>query len=68
MLIIRKSNFINTASGIVTLCRWLSGMQVEKEFLLNLHTGRPLTECDYTRCCISTICPPDDEQNFARNM
>jgi len=28
-------------------------MQVE-QFLLDLHTGRPLTESDYTRCCINT--------------
>jgi len=47
-------NFINTASGIVTLCKWLSDMQVE-QFLLYLHTGQPLTESDYTRCCINTI-------------
>ena len=29
-------------------------MQVEQE-LLDLHTGRPPTENDYTRCCINTI-------------
>ena len=46
--------FINTASGIVTLCKWPSGMHVEQE-LLDLLTGRPLTESDYTRCCINTI-------------
>ena len=34
--------FINTASGIVTLCKWPFDMQVEQE-LLDLHTGRPLT-------------------------
>ena len=45
----QEFNCINTASGIVTLCKWPSGMQVEKE-LLDLHTGRPLTESDYTRC------------------
>jgi len=28
-------------------------MQVE-QFLLDLHTGRSLTETDYTRCCITT--------------
>jgi len=45
-------------------------MQVEKElqFLLDLHTGRPLTESDYTRSCINTIWPPDDEHVLARNM
>jgi len=29
----------NTASGIVTLCRWPSGAQVER----GLYTGRPPT-------------------------
>ena len=42
---------INTAYGIITLCKWPSGMQVEQ---LDLHTGRPLTESDYSRCCINT--------------
>ena len=32
--------------------QWPSGRRVEQE-LLDLHTGRPLTECDYTRCCIN---------------
>ena len=50
----QEVNCINTASGIVTVCKWPSGMQVE-QFLLDLHTGRPLTERDYTRCCIDTI-------------
>jgi len=45
---------VNTASVIVTLCKWLSGMQVQQE-LPDLHTGRPLTESDYTRRCINTI-------------
>ena len=35
---------------ISTLCKWPSGM-------LNLHTGRPFTESDYTRCCINTTDP-----------
>ena len=38
MLIITRSNCINTASGI------------------------------YTRCCINTIRPPDDEHRVVRNM
>ena len=42
-------NCINTASGIVTLCKWPSGRQVE----LDLHTGRPFTESEYTRCRIN---------------
>jgi len=29
VLIIRRSNLYYTASGIVTLCRWPSGAQVE---------------------------------------
>jgi len=41
-------------------------MQVEQ--LLDLHTGRPLTESGDTRCCISTVWPPDDEHDVARNM
>jgi len=34
-----------------------SGTQVEMElqFHLDLHTGRPLTQSDYTRSCIHTI-------------
>ena len=38
------------------------------QFPLDLHTGRPLTESDYTGCCISTIWPPDDEHDDAWNM
>jgi hypothetical protein len=60
MLIIRRLNCIDAASGIVTLSKWLSGAQVEK-FPLNLCTGQPMTESDDTRCCINTIKPPDDE-------
>ena len=33
---------------------WPSGMHFE-QFLLELRTGRPLTENDYTRCLINTI-------------
>ena len=67
MLIIRTSNCINTASGIVNLCKWPYGMQVKKE-LLDLHTGRPFTEIDYIRCCINKIEPPDDAHDIVRNM
>ena len=45
---------INAACDIVNLCKWPSGMRVERE-LLDPHTGRPLTESDYIRCCINTI-------------
>ena len=51
VLIIRRSNFFNTASVIVTARREGTGEQ----FPLDLHTGRPLTDSDYTRCCVSTI-------------
>ena len=37
MLIIWRSNCTNTASGIVTLCKWPSGMQVES----SLSTCKP---------------------------
>ena len=63
MLIIRRLNCIDAAPGIVTLSKWLSGAQVERElkFPLNLCTGQPLTEGDDTRSCINTVHPPDDE-------
>ena len=63
MLIIRRLNFIDAASGIITLSKGLSGAQVKRglQSSLNLCTGRPLTESDDTRCCINKIQPPDDE-------
>ena len=39
MLIVRRSKFYYTASGIVTLFRWPSGAQAES----GLCTGRPPT-------------------------
>jgi hypothetical protein len=40
VLIIRKSNCINAACGIVTLCRWPSGAQVERGLVgMHLSTG-----------------------------
>jgi len=33
MLIIRMLNCIDAASGIITLSKWLSGAQVEREYL-----------------------------------
>ena len=35
---------------------------------LNRHTVRPFTESDDSRGCNNTICPPEDEQDTARNM
>jgi hypothetical protein len=62
MLIIRRIDCINTASGIVTLCKCLVSARVKRGLsALNLCTDQPLTVSDDTRCCINTIYPPDDE-------
>ena len=70
LLIIRRTNCINTASSIVTLCKRLYRMQVESglQSVLHLHIVRLLIEGDDTRGCGYTIGPPDDEQRAARNM
>jgi len=60
LLILRRTNCIATASGIVTLCKQQYSMQV--------HTVRLFAEGDDTRGCGDTICPPEDEQRAARNM
>ena len=69
LLIIRRTNCITTASGIVTLCKQPYSMRVEigLQSALHLHTVRLLTEGDDTRGCGDTIGPPDDEQRAARN-
>ena len=70
LLILRRTNCITTASGIVTLCKQPYSMQVESglQTALHLHTVRLFTEGDDTRDCGDTICPPEDEQRAARNM
>ena len=70
LLIIRRTNCITTASGIVTLHKQPYSMQVESgmQSALHLHTVRLLTEGDDTRGCGDTIGLPDDEQRAARNM
>ena len=70
LLILRRTNCISTASGIVTLCKQPYRMQVESglQSALHLHTVRLFTEGDDTRGCGDTICPPEDEQRAARNM
>jgi len=70
LLILRRTNCITTASGIVTLHKQLYSMQVESglQSALQLHTVRLFTEGDNTRGCGGTICPPEDEQRAARNM
>ena len=70
LLILRRTNCITTASGIVTLCKQPYSMQVESELqsALHLHTVRLFTEGDDTRGSGDSICPPEDEQRAARNM
>ena len=70
LLVLRRTNCITTASGIVTLCKQLYSMQVESglQSALHLHTVRLFTGGDDTRGCGDTICPPEDEQRAARNM
>jgi hypothetical protein len=58
LLIIRGTNCITTASGIVTLHKQPYSM----------HTVRLFTEGDDTRGCGDTFGPPEDEQRAARNM
>jgi len=70
LLILRRTNSITTASGIVTLCKQPYSMQVESalQSALNLHTVQLFTEGDDTRGCGDRICPPEDEQRAARKM
>ena len=60
LLIFRRTNFISTASGIVTLCK--------QPYSIKRHTVRLFTKSDDTRGCNNKICPPEDEQGTARNM
>ena len=70
LLILRRTNCITTASGIVTLCKQPYSMRMERglQSALHLHTVRLFTEGDDTRGCNNTIRPPEDEQRAARNM
>ena len=69
LLVLRRTNCITTASGIVTLHKQPYSMQVESgESALHLHIVRLFTEGDDTRGCGDTIGPPEDEQLSARNM
>jgi len=57
VLIIRRSNCINTVSGKRSSPSDLP------------HAHRTVTYREYyTRCCINTTRPPDDKHNVARNM
>ena len=53
-LIIRRSNCINTSSGMISLCKWLLGMPYR-------HTKQSLTQTNHTRWGINTIRSSDDE-------
>jgi len=70
LLIFRRTNCIITASGIVTLSKQPYSMSVESwlHSALNQHTVRLFTEGGDTRGCNNTVCPPEDEQDTARNM
>jgi len=70
LLILRRTNCITTASGIVTLHKQPYSMQVESRLQSDrhLHTVRLFTESDDTRGCGDTIGPSEDEQCAARNM
>ena len=70
LLILRRTNCITTASGIVALCKQPYSMRVESglQSALHPHTVRLLIEGDDTRGCGDTIGPPDDEQLAVRNM
>ena len=70
MLIFRRTNCIITAPDNATLCKGPYSMPVESGMhsALNRHTVRLFTESDDTRGCNNTICPPEDEQDTARNM
>ena len=57
VLIIRWSNYINTSSGMISLCKWLLGMSVP----LDRHTKQSLTQTNHTSWCINIIRSPDDE-------
>jgi len=63
-LIIRRSNCINTSSGMINLCKWLPGMPVRRD----RHTRQSLTQTNHTRWRINTIRSPDDERCDDRNM
>ena len=55
LLILRRTDCITTASGIVTLCKQPYSMQVEsglQSAAVHLHTVRLLTEGDDTRAVL----------------
>ena len=63
MLVIRRSNCINTTSGTVLS---VSDRQVCR-LRRNLHTGRSLTENTIPDAVLIQL-PPDDEHGVVRNL
>jgi hypothetical protein len=69
MPIFRRTNCIITASVIVTLCTVQYSLSDESRLTeLIRHTVQTFAESDDTRCCVNTICPPEDGHVDARNM
>jgi len=52
-LIIRRSNCINTSSGMISLCKWPLGKPVRRD----RHTKRSLTQTNHTRWCKGKAVP-----------
>jgi hypothetical protein len=63
VLIIRRSNCINTSSCMISLFKWPLGMPVRRklQFPPDRHTKWSLTQTNHTRWCINTIRSPDDD-------
>ena len=70
MPIFRMTNYVITASAIVTLCTVQYSMPDESGLhpALIRYTVQPFTESDDTTCCGNIICPPEDGHVNARNM
>jgi hypothetical protein len=69
MPIVRMTNFIITASGIVTLCKGLYSTPDEsRQSALIRRTVQTFTDSDDNRCCDNIICPPEDGHVNVRNM
>jgi len=71
MPIFRRTNFIITAPGIVTLCTVQHSMPDESRLLQSApirHNVQPFTESGDTRCCDNTNCPPEVGHVNAQNM
>jgi hypothetical protein len=62
VLIIRRSNCINTSSGIISLCKWLLGMPAKR--VPSWQAYQAVTQTNHTRWCINTIRSPDDEHSM----